>query len=96
MIGHAASEMSHGDRAAGFEACSGVTPEAAAVTLTHSPAYQAIYAAGDLVRTEDALHERRRRQRWDSGDWIGCRRLKRDDHKIIVDVSTQHLNIEDT
>jgi len=34
--------------------------------------------------------------RWDSGDWIGCRRLKRDDHKIIVDVSTQHLNIEDT
>jgi len=60
------------------------------VTLMPSPAYLAIDAAGDpVVRTEDALHGRRRRQRLDSGDCIDCRRLKRDDHETTVDVSTQ-------
>ena len=59
-------------------------------------AYLAIDADGDLVRTEDALHGRRRRQRLDSGDWIGCMRVKRDDHETTVDVSIQHLNIKHT
>ena len=40
-------------------------PEAAAVTLMPSPADLAIEAASDpVVRTEDALHGRRRRHVW--------------------------------